>query len=296
MDVEDAVLTQLETSLLQPNPLQPRGLISPESLVELVESIREHGIMEPIVVAKTPAGYQIIAGERRWRASKIAGLTHVPVVVRETTLQGMLELAIVENVQRVDLNPLERAQAYRKLLDEFGLTNQEVSQRVGKSPAYVSNTIRLLTLPDAIKDGIMSGQASEGHARALAALDDENTIIDAYKEVLKKNLSVRATEELARKYKSDRGVEPKRGVDNYHVSGLEDVENEMSGNLSGQDCQAKVKIAQSKRRLKITIDIDGPSEQTGVTLAKIQDAVARIKGSFSDLDILQQTGSLTQNS
>src|SRR5438094_8722313 len=117
---------ELETNQLQSNPLQPRGVITPDSLTDLVESIREQGILEPIVVAHTPAGYQIIAGERRWRASKAAGLTRVPVIVKETTPQGMLEMAIVENVQRVDLNPLERAQAYYRLMNEFGLTNQEV--------------------------------------------------------------------------------------------------------------------------------------------------------------------------
>src|SRR5713226_1956416 len=133
--------------MLQPNPLQPRGLITPDSLVELVDSIRAHGVLEPLVVAKTPAGFQIIAGERRWRASKIVGLIKVPVIIRETSPQGMLEMAIVENVQRIDLNPLEPAQAYTRLMDEFNLTNAEIAQRVSKSPSYISNTIRLLTLP-----------------------------------------------------------------------------------------------------------------------------------------------------
>src|SRR3989344_3399589 len=119
MNDTDERIHELDINLLQPNPLQPRGLITPESLAELAESIREHGILEPIVVARTPAGYQIIAGERRWRASRLAGLDIVPVIIKETTPQGMLEMAIVENVQRVDLNPLERAQAYKRLMDEF---------------------------------------------------------------------------------------------------------------------------------------------------------------------------------
>ena len=120
----------LEISLLQPNHLQPRGSIQPESLVDLVDSIREHGIIEPLVVAKTPAGYQIIAGERRWRASRLAGLKTVPCLVKETTPQGMLEMAIVENVQRVDLNPIERAQAFIRLMEEFHLSNAEIAKRV----------------------------------------------------------------------------------------------------------------------------------------------------------------------
>src|SRR3989338_4840333 len=152
----DESIYELDIEMLQPNPLQPRGLITPESLSELAESVRIHGILEPIVVSKTPAGYQIIAGERRWRASKVVGLPKVPVIIRETTPQGMLEMAIVENVQRIDLNPLERAQAYKRLMDDFGLTNAEISERVSKSPSYISNTIRLLTLPDALKDALMS--------------------------------------------------------------------------------------------------------------------------------------------
>src|SRR3990170_3962200 len=124
---------EIDIDALQPNPLQPRGQILPDSLVELAESIREHGIIEPLVVAKTPAGYQIIAGERRWRAAKLAGSARVPVIIKETSPQGMLEMAIVENVQRVDLNPLERAQAYRKLIDEFGLAATGCTVRLLRS-------------------------------------------------------------------------------------------------------------------------------------------------------------------
>src|SRR3972149_8024250 len=144
MNAVDTETVDIDTDPLQPNPLQPRGQILPDSLSELAESIREHGVLEPLVVAKTPAGFQIVAGERRWRAAKLIGLSKVPVIIRETNPQGMLEMAIVENVQRIDLNPLERAQAYKRLMEEFGLTNAEISQRVSKSPSYISNTIRLL--------------------------------------------------------------------------------------------------------------------------------------------------------
>src|SRR3989304_4840752 len=124
--MEDNQTYELEIDMLQPNPLQPRGLITPDSLVELVDSIRENGVLEPIVVAKTPAGYQIIAGERRWRASKIAGLAKLPVIIKETTPQGMLEMAISENLQRFDLKPLEAGRAFRRLRDEFGLSTGEI--------------------------------------------------------------------------------------------------------------------------------------------------------------------------
>src|SRR3972149_7690175 len=171
MDNQDRIF-ELEISLLQANPLQPRGIISPESLQELVDSIREQGILEPIVVARTPAGYQIIAGERRWRAAKILGMAKVPVVIRETTPQGMLEMSIVENVQREDLNPVERALAAKRLIDEFGISVTEVAKRVGKSLPYISNTIRLLTLPDAIKDALAAGGITEGHVRPLISIGD----------------------------------------------------------------------------------------------------------------------------
>ena len=198
-------IVDLEIDSLQPNPLQPRGIITPESLVDLVDSVREHGILEPLVVAKTPAGYQIIAGERRWRASKLAGFKTVPVIIKETTPQGMLEMAIVENVQRTDLNPLDRAKAFDRLISEFGLGNSEIAQRISKSPAYVSNSMRLLTLPDALKDGLLTGLISEGHARALAAIDDTRLIVEAYKIILRESGSVRRAEELARKMRAQIG-------------------------------------------------------------------------------------------
>src|SRR3989344_3553166 len=202
-------VVQIPVDQLQPNPLQPRGSITPESLVDLVDSIKEHGILEPLVVAKTPAGYQIIAGERRWRASKLAGLTHVPAVIRETSPKGMLEMALVENVQRVDLNALDRAKGFERLMNEFGLTNSEIAMRIGKSVAYVSNSIRLLSLPDALKDGLLSGLISEGHARALSSIDDPALMVEAYKMILRESGSVRRAEELARRMKARAQQAPK---------------------------------------------------------------------------------------
>src|SRR5581483_3090057 len=158
-DIQEHIF-ELDINILESNPLQPRGLINPESLADLVSSIKEHGILEPLVVAKTPAGYQLIAGERRWRAAKVAGLIKVPVVIKETTPRGMLEMAIVENVQREDLNPIEGAQAYKRLIEEFQMTTTEVAQRVGKSLPYISNSLRLLTLPDALKDALISGSTT----------------------------------------------------------------------------------------------------------------------------------------
>lgn len=268
---------ELEIELLQPNPLQPRGLITPESLSELAESIRSHGILEPIVVAKTPAGYQIIAGERRWRASKVVGLPKVPVIIRETSPQGMLEMAIVENVQRIDLNPLERAQAYRRLMEEFTLTNQEIAERVSKSPSYISNTIRLLILPDALKDALMAGATTEGHARALAALEDPHVIITAYKEVLKKNLSVRGTEELVRRMRTNMGIGPKKTADVNSMriisEDVDRIQENISSSLSRRTNNSQVKCQLTGKRVKLEILINGDPIKTTPLLEDLHQAI-----------------------
>jgi len=271
---------QIEINQLQPNPLQPRGAITPESLVDLVDSIREHGILEPLVIAKTPAGFQIIAGERRWRASKLAGLTHVPAIIRETSPKGMLEMALVENVQRVDLNPLDRAKGFERLMNEFGLTTSEIAVRIGKSVAYVSNSLRLLSLPDALKDGLLSGLISEGHARALAAIDDANLMIEAYKIILRESGSVRRAEELARrmKVKSQQEVERPSGhvrIISEEIDKMQaDMETALKQNLD--ETLAKnnsVKLIRSRRETRVIFVLKGGLEETETTLQKIYHAV-----------------------
>ena len=275
--MENEQTHHLEIELLQPNHLQPRGLISPESLAELAESIRTHGLLEPLVVAKTPAGYQIIAGERRWRAAKLAGLVEVPVIIRETSPQGMLEMAIVENVQRIDLNPLERAQAYRRLMDEFNLTNGEISIRVSKSPSYISNTIRLLTLPDALKDALMAGATSEGHVRALSALEDPHLIIEAYKEVLRKNLSVRGTEELVRRLRARVGLPPKKSavIEDMHIISeeIDNIESDLAATLS-RFLKTEVKLEQTGKKATVRLFIEGTPDQTVEILKDINQAIS----------------------
>ncbi len=276
MDQQEQIY-ELEIDLLQPNPLQPRGLISPESLAELAHSIKSHGLLEPLVVAKTPAGYQIIAGERRWRASRQAGLSKVPVIIKETSPQGMLEMAIVENVQRIDLNPLERAQAYRRLMDEFGLTNQEISERVSKSPSYISNTIRLLILPDALKDALMSGATTEGHARGLAALEDPHLIINAYKEVLKKNLSVRGTEELVRRIRANEGIGPKKSADvpsmRIITEEVDKIQSDIAGVLSSVTDKSQTKCQLTGKRARLELIINGDPSKTTPILEDLHQAI-----------------------
>jgi ParB family chromosome partitioning protein len=185
---------------ITPNPLQPRTVIDPEALTELAASIREHGLIQPLIVTQQgPDRYQLIAGERRWQAARIAGLAQVPVIVKEATPQQALEIALVENIQRADLNPLEEAVAFRQLVDEFDLTQEQVAERVGKSRVSVTNTLRLLRLPAAVKQALLDGTVREGHARTLLALPTKEAQVAALKTVITKGLSVRQTEDLVRR-------------------------------------------------------------------------------------------------
>jgi len=271
-------IAQIPIDELQSNPLQPRGVVTPESLVDLVDSIREHGILEPLVVAKTPAGYQIIAGERRWRSAKIVGLQTVPAIIRETTPQGMLEMAIVENVQRIDLNPLERARAFQRLNDEFNLSTSEIARRVGKSQAYISNSLKLLSLPDAIKDGILSGLITEGHARALAAISDNRLMIEAYKIVLRESASVRRAEDLARRMKQQHGIAAMQQLNHIISEETDRIRKEIEDALAvqaGQPGRTRVKLTRSRRETRLTISLYGSIEQTEERLQKIYQGVCK---------------------
>lgn len=275
MDATDERIFELDINLLQANPLQPRGIISPDSLQELVDSIREQGILEPIVVAKTPAGYQIVAGERRWRASKILGLPKVPVIIKETTPQGMLEMSIVENVQREDLNPIEKAQAYKRLIDEFGLGTNEVARKVGKSAPTISNTIRLLSLPDAIKDALVAGVITEGHVRPLISLGDPKLMLELFKKILKENSTVRQTEEMARQAKGEiQKKEPRAAkTDKLWIPELD----EMAKNLKETKSFSKVSISQSRSRARFIIEISGDVDVTGPKIKEIYELLQEEK-------------------
>jgi ParB family chromosome partitioning protein len=212
---------EVELGRIEPNPRQPRRQVEDEHLPDLADSIRAHGLLQPLVVTRLDAGdsaaaeatgaaaaaaglaraprYQLIAGERRWAAAKLAGLVRVPVVVREATSRQLLELALVENVQRADLNPLEEAAAYQQLAEEFGLTQEEIGRRVGKSRFAVSNTLRLLQLPAALQQDVLAGRLSEGHARALLGLSEQEVQRRLAQQVTEEGLSVRQTEELVRR-------------------------------------------------------------------------------------------------
>jgi len=191
---------------ITPNPRQPRSHFKESALAELAASIREHGIIQPLLVSRNEngLGYTLVAGERRWQASQRAGLKEVPVIVRQTTDQQRLELALIENIQRADLNPLEEAHAYRQLADEFHLSHEEIATRVGKSRVAVTNTLRLLNLPDIIQRSLVNAEITEGHARALLGLTNPRAMESALQTVLFHSLTVRQTEELVNKLKGEK--------------------------------------------------------------------------------------------
>ncbi len=189
---------EIEISRIVANPYQPRGQFQEEELATLAASIVQHGVIQPILVTEAADGYQLIAGERRLRASVLAGNRTIPAIVRTADEQSQLSLALVENLQRSDLNPLDEARAFRQLVDEFGLTQEQVAQRVGRSRAAVTNTMRLLTVAPEVQEAVRSGRITEGHARALAALDDHSQQQQALLMVERRGLSVRQTERLVK--------------------------------------------------------------------------------------------------
>lgn len=192
--------TKLKIMDIEPNREQPRKDFDDEALGELADSIAKYGVLQPLLVRPIgDNGYQLIAGERRWRASRLAGLTEVPVVIREMTDEEAAALALIENLQREDLNPLEEAIGFRKLMDDFGLTQEEAAERVGKSRPTVANALRLLKLPDTVLDLVREGKVSAGHARALLAFPTEEQMLETVQLIIEKGISVRETERLAKK-------------------------------------------------------------------------------------------------
>jgi ParB family transcriptional regulator, chromosome partitioning protein len=189
----------VDTDLLRPNPFQPRTAIDETKIEELARSIRAHGIIQPIIVRRSGEGYEIVAGERRWRASQRAGLLKVPVVVRDIPDDRLLAAALIENIQREDLNPVEEAHAYRRLADQFHLTQEQIADAVGKDRSSVANYLRLLKLPGEVLAGLGSGALSMGHARALLGLPDDEMQLRVSRDVIGRNLSVRETEALVKK-------------------------------------------------------------------------------------------------
>jgi ParB family transcriptional regulator, chromosome partitioning protein len=225
----ESVLTEngvmmASVDLVSPNPRQPRSMLRPDELKELTESVREHGVLQPLIVTPGDAAghYVLIAGERRLQAARLAGLTAVPVIVREATDQQRLELAIIENVQRSDLSALEEAEAYRQLAEDFDLSHENIAARVGKSRVAVTNTLRLLKLPDSVKNALIERRIAEGHARALLALSTPEAQTAALRTVIAQELNVRQTEELVRKLSGEKIVAKPKPASSPELAALEE--------------------------------------------------------------------------
>ncbi len=275
-DPVGAVYREIDPAAIQPNPHQPRQVFDEEALAELVHSIREFGLMQPIVVRDLPDAkpegprYQLVMGERRWRAAQEAGLAAIPAIVRETADDSMLRDALLENIHRVQLHPLEEAAAYQQLLDEFGVTHDELAARIGRSRPVITNTIRLLRLPVAVQRRVAAGVLSAGHARALLALEggaDQQEELAA--RIVAEGLSVRATEEavtMANRDEADRdgAPGPQRRRKPIRMPGLQDVAERLSSAFD-----TRVTVSLGKRKGKIVIEFGSVDD-----LQRIVDAMS----------------------
>lgn len=245
---------KLKVTDIEPNPEQPRKLFDEKALQELADSIRQDGVLQPIIVSKTTKNgrYMIVAGERRWRATQKAGLQTIPVIVKEGATEDLLRLALIENIQRADLNVIEEAEAYSSLIKDHGLTQEQCADKVGKDRTTVTNALRLLTLPREIQDDVVENRLSMGHARALLSLEDKKQMLRARDIVIKKQLNVRQTEQLCRDAKKGVAKTSKPKTD---AADLEYIAENLRGYL-----QTKVKIAGSADKGRVEICYFSPAE------------------------------------
>ena len=258
--------TELLIDEISPNRFQPRKYFDNDKLEELVTSIRDNGVLQPIVVQKVEAGYELVVGERRWRASKKAGLKKIPAVIREVTDAQALELAIIENIHRQDLNPIEEADAYARLADEFALTQEMIAKRVGKSRTTVANTLRLLKLSRNIKEDLISGKISMGHARALLGLDNAGQMEALRKEIFKQDLTVRQTESRVSRLKQSVSKKPVSLVSKKNIF-IKDLEKEFERRLG-----TKVDIKSAKKGGKLVVTYYSDDD-----LDRIKDLIGQSK-------------------
>ena len=241
-------IAQLDINSIVPNPHQPRTEFSEQDLKDLAQSIKVHGVLQPLVVIKNDAGYQLVAGERRLRASKLAGLSEIPAIVRTFSEQEQLELAVIENIQRADLKPLEVAIAYTKLIDQFNLTHEQIAKRVGKGASTFSNSVRLVNLPHPAKLALQKGQISEGHARAILSLSNPAEQIQLLEQIINDKMNVREAEVAARRFKE--GVTDKKSIKAKDIRS----ENTALMNSLGKHLGTKTAIQKTARGGRIIIE------------------------------------------
>lgn len=247
---------------ISPNPWQPRRDFDEESLNALSSSIRENGLIQPVVVRKKKDGtYELAAGERRWRAAKMAGLTVIPAISKEYDDRSMAEMALVENLQRKDLNPVDEGMAYRKLMDEYGLTQENISKKVGKSRPYVANMVRLLDLPEEVKDFLSKGQLTAGQARPLLGLESDAEKVQLARRIVKEGLSARKVEDIIRE-----GKEPKKKEDPPAAAFMKAVEEKLGLSVGSK---VRIRIGKGKNAHKGTISISFSNDEEFQRIADI---------------------------
>ena len=247
LPVPGAAFASIPVGQIEPNPQQPRDVFEPEAFQELVHSVKEFGVLQPIVVRPVGSSFQLIMGERRWRASKEAGLAEIPAIIRETTDENMLRDALLENLHRSDLNPLEEAAAYKQLLEDFGITQEQLAERLGRSRPQITNTLRLMKLPVMVQEKLVSGVLSSGHARALLSIENESEVIELANKAIKQGLSVRALEGLI---SISKGKKPKAKITPGASGGaLTELEDRLAERLN-----TSVSIKLGKKRGQLIID------------------------------------------
>lgn len=252
-DASGAEISEIKLSLIEPNRNQPRKSFDPEKIDALAKSISEHGLIQPIIISPIEGGrYRIVAGERRWRAAKKAGLSTVPTVIREYSDEETAQIALIENLQREDLNPIEEALGYRTLINDFSLTQEAVSEKIGKSRSAVANSLRLLSLDENIQKLLIDGKLTGGHARALLSVEDEELRNELAKKIIDEGLNVRQAEALSKKLGKKRPQRRKKTEDDVYSIELERLQNRLSSGLG-----TKVKISHNKNRGKIEIEYYG---------------------------------------
>jgi ParB family chromosome partitioning protein len=251
--------TLLNVAEVKPNTFQPRKDFDEQTIEELADSIRENGILQPLIVRKSQGHYEIIAGERRWRAAQKAGLAKIPVIIKEVSNREALELALVENLQREDLNPIEEATAYEQLIEDFGLTHEEISKRIGKERSTITNQLRLLKLPDEVKEALISGEITAGHARAILGLQSSGKTRDVLDAIRKDKLSVRRTEKLVQKISADREKKADLDGSDFYLNHIADELKKVLGTqvkIIDKDGKGKIEIEYySKTELERLIEI-----------------------------------------
>lgn len=252
-DIDKSGAQMIKINMVEPNREQPRKKFEEDALLELADSIKQFGVIQPLIVQKRKDYYEIIAGERRWRAAKIAGVKEVPVIVKEYTEQEIVEISLIENIQRENLNPIEEAMAYKKLLEEFNLKQDEVAERVSKSRTAVTNSMRLLKLDEKVQQMIVDDMISTGHARALLAIDDKEKQYELANQIFDEKLSVRETEKLVKDLKNPKKKKEKKIVENSFI--YDDLANKMKEVMG-----TKVSIA-SKGNGKGKIEIEYYSDK-----------------------------------